>query len=57
MITPAGMKRVPINPPRGHDPKRHQIVGEVHSWDPPKIITKDTPDPERKGMESAPMIE
>ena len=27
------MKRVPINPPRGHDPKQHQIVGEAHSWD------------------------
>jgi hypothetical protein len=33
---PAGMRRVPINPPRGHDPEQHKIVGPVHSWDPPK---------------------
>jgi hypothetical protein len=33
---PAGMRRVPINPPRGHDPEQHKIVGPIHSWDPPK---------------------
>jgi hypothetical protein len=44
---PAGMKRVPINPPRGRDPAQHQIVGEVHSWDPPKIITSEAPQNER----------
>jgi hypothetical protein len=36
MTTPAGMRRVPINPPRGHDPEQHKIVGEIHNWDPPK---------------------
>ena len=44
---PAGMKRVPINPPRGHDPAQHQIVGAVHSWDPPKIIQSEAPPKER----------
>jgi hypothetical protein len=33
---PAGMRRVPINPPRGHDPEQHKVVGPVHSWDPPE---------------------
>jgi hypothetical protein len=39
--TPAGMRRVPINPPRGHDPEQHKIVGEIHSWDPPKPPHRD----------------
>jgi hypothetical protein len=39
--TPAGMRRVPINPPRGHDPEQHKIVGEIHSWDPPPPPHRD----------------
>jgi hypothetical protein len=26
------MRRVPINPPRGHDPEQHKIVGPIHNW-------------------------
>jgi hypothetical protein len=44
---PANMKRVSISPPRGHDPAQHQIVGEVHNWDPPKLIQPEAPQNER----------
>jgi hypothetical protein len=30
------MRRVPINPPRGHDPEQHKIVGPIHSWGDPR---------------------
>jgi hypothetical protein len=41
---PAGMRRVPINPPRGHDPEHHEIVGPVHTWGEIKPIRLVSPE-------------